>query len=652
MDYSAFAQAQQQQQQQQQHQYHQPYDPARSQQQVLYGAAAYQPYRPQEAYYSHHPSSTHHYHPYHHSYRPLPPPPPGTDPFLQNHAFRGPHRDHHRPPTPQTQQRPLALSKFGRAIGVGERAVAPPQHLAVGGESAHRGGSRRGRWPFRGGGGRGNVDFHPSRHDVGSPPFHGRGRGRKGRGGSRQNHLSAPVGPLPVTTPASVAESLSVIPPVMEELKAPLQSPALVAESGTLIPTRPFLPLAWCDICRVDCNSLEVLEQHKNGKRHKKTVQRIQEIQAQQKLMADLHIKYAAEPEMVLQSAEENKVSLPGEANKLFSHTDKAGETVAAAFSSDQVIEAGNAVVVALNTRCTALPASSRDTEANKGSISSATVILSEVNEANICSAALENLPPATTEMDHKMGPEMQSQNITIQSDSSKEGETGSVAPTTGAPDYIDVPAAKGCGRRAGMNGYNRRHGSKRKMMRYWRNGKRLKMLEAVESNPQEHQKERPRVCTLCNVTCDTQAVFDCHLSGKKHISRIKRFQGQHTEFGPITVYIPPNQPSAHPPKAPDPLFYGLRSHEMLQQEACTGGCGVQPGDLAEQGGKTEPIALGFRSQQPSEKPEGRVPITEGQNSVIMSTEGLHNAAETVSKEKSELPVAFSSGISQVDEPA
>ncbi|XP_065019938.1 uncharacterized protein LOC135586703 [Musa acuminata AAA Group] len=652
MDYSAFAQAQQQQQQQHQYQYHQPYDPSRSQQQVLYGAAAYQPYRPQEAYYSHHPSSTHHYHPYHHSYRPLPPPPPGTDPFLQNHAFWGPHRDNHRPPTPQTQQRPLALSKFGRAVGVGERPVAPPQHLAVGGESAHRGGSRRGRWPFRGGGGRGNVDFRPSRHDVGSPPFHGRGRGRKGRGGSRQNHLSAPVGPLPVTTPASVAESLSVIPPVMEELKAPLQSPALVAESGTLIPTRPFLPLAWCDICRVDCNSLEVLEQHKNGKRHKKTVQRIQEIQAQQKLMADLHIKYAAKPEMVLQSAEENKVSLPGEANKLFSHTDKADETVAAAFSSDQVIEAGNAVVAALNTHCTALPASSQDTEANKGSISSTTVILSEVNEANICSAALENLPPATTEMDHKMGPEMQSENITIQSDSSKEGETGSVAPTTSAPDYIDVPAAKGCGRRAGMNGYNRRHGSKRKMMRYWRNGKRLKMLEAVESNPQEHQKERPRVCTLCNVTCDTQAVFDCHLSGKKHISRIKRFQGQHTEFGPITVYIPPNQPSAHPPKALDPLFYGLRSHEMLQQEACTGGCGVQPGDQAEQGGKTEPIALGFRSQQPSEKPEGRVPITEGQNSVNMCTEGLHNAAETVSKEKSELPVAFSSGISQVDEPA
>ncbi|RZS23828.1 hypothetical protein BHM03_00056823 [Ensete ventricosum] len=515
----------------------------------------------------------------------------------------------------------------------------------VGGESARRGGSRRGRWPFRGGGGRGNVDFRPSRHDVGSPPFHGRGRGRKGRGGSRQNHLSTPVGPLPVTAPASVAESLSVIPPVLEESKAPSQSPALVAESRTVVPKRPFLPPAWCDICRVDCNSLEVLEQHKNGKRHKKTVQRIQEIQAQQKLMADLHAKYVAKPEIVLQSAEENKVSLPGEANKLFSHTDKAGESVAAAFSSDQVIEAGNAVVVALNTSSAALPASSQDTEANKGSISSATVILSEVNEANICSAALGYLPPATTEMDQKMGPETQSQNITIRSDSSKEGETGSVAPTTDAPDYIDLPAAKGCGRRAGTNGYNRRHGSKRKMMRYWRNGKRLKMLEAVESNPQEHQKERPRVCTLCNVTCDTQAVFDCHLSGKKHISRIKRFQGQHTEFGPITVYIPPNQPTARPPKAPDPLFYGLRSHEMLQQEARTEGYGVQTGDQAEQGGKAEPVALGFRSQQPSEIPQGRAPITEGQNSV-------NSAAETVSKEKSELPVAFSTGSSQVDEPA
>ncbi|WRX18091.1 hypothetical protein QQP08_010578 [Theobroma cacao] len=31
---------------------------------------------------------------------------------------------------------------------------------------------------------------------------------------------------------------------------------------------------AWCELCRVECTSLEILEQHKNGKRHKKNLQK------------------------------------------------------------------------------------------------------------------------------------------------------------------------------------------------------------------------------------------------------------------------------------------------------------------------------------------------------------------------------------------
>ncbi|KAI4364851.1 hypothetical protein MLD38_020888 [Melastoma candidum] len=35
---------------------------------------------------------------------------------------------------------------------------------------------------------------------------------------------------------------------------------------------------AWCEICRVGCNSFKILEHHKNGKRHKKNLQRIEEL--------------------------------------------------------------------------------------------------------------------------------------------------------------------------------------------------------------------------------------------------------------------------------------------------------------------------------------------------------------------------------------
>ncbi|KAI3693887.1 hypothetical protein L1987_76842 [Smallanthus sonchifolius] len=37
--------------------------------------------------------------------------------------------------------------------------------------------------------------------------------------------------------------------------------------------------LAWCELCRVDCNTHEVLENHKNGKKHKKNLEMQEELQ-------------------------------------------------------------------------------------------------------------------------------------------------------------------------------------------------------------------------------------------------------------------------------------------------------------------------------------------------------------------------------------
>lgn len=50
---------------------------------------------------------------------------------------------------------------------------------------------------------------------------------------------------------------------------------------GGAKPPGPVWPprMAWCELCRVDCNTLEILEQHKNGKRHKKNLQVFEELQ-------------------------------------------------------------------------------------------------------------------------------------------------------------------------------------------------------------------------------------------------------------------------------------------------------------------------------------------------------------------------------------
>ncbi|KAH7864752.1 hypothetical protein Vadar_033417 [Vaccinium darrowii] len=98
------------------------------------------------------------------------------------------------------------------------------------GQTAHPGGGRTGGRPYRG---RGTT-------------FRGRGRGR-GRGGPF---------PAPAGKPA-----------------------AFVPGESSQTPVWPPPRMAWCELCRVDCNTAEILEQHKNGKKHKKNLLVYEELQ-------------------------------------------------------------------------------------------------------------------------------------------------------------------------------------------------------------------------------------------------------------------------------------------------------------------------------------------------------------------------------------
>ncbi|OVA16120.1 zinc finger protein [Macleaya cordata] len=88
------------------------------------------------------------------------------------------------------------------------------------------------------------------------------------------------------------------------------------------------------------------------------------------------------------------------------------------------------------------------------------------------------------------------------------------------------------------------RRGLKSKL-RGGRGGKRMRMVE--QQRPSRHveppKEAVPIICDLCNVKCDTQAVFDCHLAGKKHLSKLKRFQGHQAMYGPVGLQAlyPPN---------------------------------------------------------------------------------------------------------------
>lgn len=88
---------------------------------------------------------------------------------------------------------------------------------------------------------------------------HGRGRGG-GRGKSQTTRSAAP------------------------SATAGAQSVASSSEAQTA-PGKPAPRMAWCELCRVDCTTLEVLEQHKNGKRHKRNLKMHEELQNLSKKM-------------------------------------------------------------------------------------------------------------------------------------------------------------------------------------------------------------------------------------------------------------------------------------------------------------------------------------------------------------------------------
>lgn len=99
--------------------------------------------------------------------------------------------------------------------------------------------------------------------------------------------------------------------------------------------------------------------------------------------------------------------------------------------------------------------------------------------------------------------------------------------------------------RQPGLNQLdNQRPGMKRKM-RGGRGGKRMKTSDAPRRpiKPSKNKVVIPLICDLCNVRCDTQEVFDRHVSGKKHISKLKRFEGHQAMYGPLGLQAlyPPN---------------------------------------------------------------------------------------------------------------
>ncbi|XP_039046152.1 uncharacterized protein LOC120186230 [Hibiscus syriacus] len=246
MDYTAEQQQQYQNQAQQQYQnqaheydhsqyHHQHYAHANQQQQYPY-------YPPRDSY------SQQQYSPFYQEVAPIHP--PGvplvhpTQPPVYYHPSQPLVNPQHQQgvPVSGSDSSVLAANYVGN-VGLARRDNRPRQM-----QSAYRGG-RRGKRPSRGDrlghAGHGHNDIQHSPNLV------------------APNGAAAAM--LPSASVPGHATLTSQVPPA---------------------PLRPPPRMAWCELCRVDCNRPEILEQHKNGKRHKKNLQAREELQKRNKVIS------------------------------------------------------------------------------------------------------------------------------------------------------------------------------------------------------------------------------------------------------------------------------------------------------------------------------------------------------------------------------
>ncbi|KAL3348841.1 hypothetical protein AABB24_022148 [Solanum stoloniferum] len=131
-----------------------------------------------------------------------------------------------------------------------------------------------------------NVSHTPA---IAPSPYKGKGKrgGRLFRGGAH-GHLGGGQQPPSYTLPTYAENQPKVFQGASQIQDGLAQVKPSSSASGNSAPVRPPR-MAWCELCRIECNTPEVLEQHKNGKKHKKNLKAYEERQKLNKQMDGAH---------------------------------------------------------------------------------------------------------------------------------------------------------------------------------------------------------------------------------------------------------------------------------------------------------------------------------------------------------------------------
>ncbi|XP_015164487.1 uncharacterized protein [Solanum tuberosum] len=157
-------------------------------------------------------------------------------------------------------------------------------------------------------------DLSKSR-EIAPSPYKGKGKrgGRPYRGGAH-GHLGGGQQQPSYTLPTYAENQPKVFQGASQIQGGLSQVKPSSSASGNSAPVRPPR-MAWCELCRIECNTPEVLEQHKNGKKHKKNLKAYEERQKLNKQMDGAHgnqtTNSEVKPRVSYQSAVEGSGQLP-----------------------------------------------------------------------------------------------------------------------------------------------------------------------------------------------------------------------------------------------------------------------------------------------------------------------------------------------------
>ncbi|KAI3844278.1 hypothetical protein MKW92_023025 [Papaver armeniacum] len=132
-----------------------------------------------------------------------------------------------------------------------------------------------------------------------------------------------------------------------------------------------------------------------------------------------------------------------------------------------------------------------------------------------------------------------------------------------------EVDKDEGTTERQKVDQFDTRKLGLKRNLRGGRGGKRMRMAENKISRVIKPPKEvLPFSCDLCNVKCDTQAVLEFHFVGKKHLSKVRRFQGHQAVYGPVGLQaLYPSNPNTQSVFVPQEHHQQQQAHVNISQQ-------------------------------------------------------------------------------------